>query len=231
MFKNEMLPTEAALAIVKSRLSRDTTLDGRTSLSVEAIIELLSTCVNTTYFQVDNKFHQQEFGMAMGSPLSSVLSNIYLDEFEGRAMDSYELKPKMLLRYVDDTFVIWPHGEEEINGFLQYLNGLEEYIKDTIIYCFSDRLLKNSQNFHESPISECKHSICVGVHGTHFGRPNRVNQPVTKNASPSHPPSNEEEDLLLCRMQRTGARRTHDVQKKLFHNANVQRMSRSAAIR
>ncbi|GJQ76164.1 hypothetical protein Trydic_g1909 [Trypoxylus dichotomus] len=42
------VPTEAALAIVENRLFRDTTLDERASLSVEAIIELLPTCVNTT---------------------------------------------------------------------------------------------------------------------------------------------------------------------------------------
>ncbi|GJQ80733.1 hypothetical protein Trydic_g9328 [Trypoxylus dichotomus] len=65
----------------------------------------------------------------MGSPLSPVLSNIYMEEFERIAMYSYELKPKMCVRYVDDTFVIWAHGEEEINGFLQHLNGLEESIK------------------------------------------------------------------------------------------------------
>ncbi|GJQ86049.1 hypothetical protein Trydic_g10619 [Trypoxylus dichotomus] len=87
-------------------LEENTTLDEGTSLSVEAIIELLSTCVNTAYFQVDNKFFQQEFGMAMGFPLSPVLSNIYIEEFERRTMDSYELKPRMWLRYVDDTFVI-----------------------------------------------------------------------------------------------------------------------------
>ncbi|GJQ68645.1 hypothetical protein Trydic_g17192 [Trypoxylus dichotomus] len=78
---------------------------------------------------VDNKFYQQEFGMAMGSPLSPALSNIYMEEYERREMDLFELKPKMWLRYVDDTFVIWPHGEEEINGFLRHLNGLEESIK------------------------------------------------------------------------------------------------------
>ncbi|GJQ76462.1 hypothetical protein Trydic_g2175 [Trypoxylus dichotomus] len=47
-------------------------------------------------------------------------------------MDSYEHKSKVWLRYVDDTFVIWPHGEEEVNGFLHHLNGLEESIKFTM---------------------------------------------------------------------------------------------------
>ncbi|GJQ84016.1 hypothetical protein Trydic_g10482 [Trypoxylus dichotomus] len=71
------VPTEAALAIVRNGLFRNTTLDERTSLNVEAIIELLlSTCVNTTYLQVNNNFHQQEFGTAMGSPLSPVPNNI-----------------------------------------------------------------------------------------------------------------------------------------------------------
>ncbi|GJQ72706.1 hypothetical protein Trydic_g1363 [Trypoxylus dichotomus] len=111
---------------------QNTTLDERTSLSVEAIIELLSICANSTYFHVDNKFYQQGFGMAVGSPLSPALSNIYMEEFERRAMESYELKPKMWLRYGDDTFVIWPRGEEEINGYLQHLNDSEESIKFTM---------------------------------------------------------------------------------------------------
>ncbi|GJQ72861.1 hypothetical protein Trydic_g1510 [Trypoxylus dichotomus] len=55
-------------------------------------------------------------------------------------MDSYELKPKMWLRYVDDTFVIWPHGQEEINGFLQHLNGLEESIKFTMVLQVNNRI-------------------------------------------------------------------------------------------
>ncbi|GJQ75031.1 hypothetical protein Trydic_g9651 [Trypoxylus dichotomus] len=55
-----------------------------------------------------------------------------MEEFEQGAVDSYELKPKTWLRYVDGTFMIWSRGEEEINGFLQYLNRLQESIKFTV---------------------------------------------------------------------------------------------------
>ena len=27
------------------------------------------------------------------------------------------------LRYVDDTFVMWKHGDRELQGFLEHLNG------------------------------------------------------------------------------------------------------------
>lgn len=64
--------------------------------------------------------------------MSPILSNIYMEEFEMRAMNTYNLKPKMWLRYVDDTFVIWPHGENTLEGFLQHLNSIEESIKFTM---------------------------------------------------------------------------------------------------
>ncbi|GJQ83867.1 hypothetical protein Trydic_g6745 [Trypoxylus dichotomus] len=64
--------------------------------------------------------------MAMGSPLSPVLSNIYMEE--------------LYIRYVHDTFITLPHGEEQINGFLQHLNGLEESIKFTMEFEVDNRI-------------------------------------------------------------------------------------------
>ena len=40
----------------------------------------------------------------MGSPLSPVLANIYMEYFEEMALGFTPLKPSMWLRYVDDTF-------------------------------------------------------------------------------------------------------------------------------
>jgi hypothetical protein len=56
--------------------------------------------------------------MAMGSSLFSIISNIYMDYFEKIAVDSAQDIPSLWLRYVDDTFVVWPQGAEGIQNFL-----------------------------------------------------------------------------------------------------------------
>jgi hypothetical protein len=61
-------------------------------LQVEAIIELLEVSLRTTYFQVDSKFFQQKDGKAMGSSLSPIVSNTYIQHFEELAFDSAQHK-------------------------------------------------------------------------------------------------------------------------------------------
>ncbi|KAG8236204.1 hypothetical protein J437_LFUL016712 [Ladona fulva] len=54
----------------------------------------------------------QEQGVAMGSPLSPAVANLFMEQFEEKALNAAKKKPKCYFRYVDDTFVVWPHGEE-----------------------------------------------------------------------------------------------------------------------
>jgi hypothetical protein len=53
-----------------------------------------------------------ENGMAMGSSLLPIVSNIFMEHFEKLALDSAQHKPLLWLWYVDDMFVFWPHGPE-----------------------------------------------------------------------------------------------------------------------
>jgi hypothetical protein len=78
----------------------------RPVLPVEAIMELLEVCLKTTCFQVDDKFFQQKYGMAMGSSLSLIASSIFKEQFEKLALDCAQHKPSLWLRYVDDTIVV-----------------------------------------------------------------------------------------------------------------------------
>ncbi|KAK4871974.1 hypothetical protein RN001_016098 [Aquatica leii] len=45
-------------------------------------------------------------GAAMGSPLSPVVANIFMESFETVPLESSILKPKVWFRYVDDTFIV-----------------------------------------------------------------------------------------------------------------------------
>jgi hypothetical protein len=53
-----------------------------------------------------------------------------MEHFEQRA--SAAKKPAHWYRYVDDTFVVWPHGKEELQNFLQHLNSIHPNIKFTM---------------------------------------------------------------------------------------------------
>lgn len=68
----------------------------------------------------------------MGSPLSPILANLYMEFFEETALKSTETVPSLWLRYVDDTFVIWPHGEDTLPGFLKHLNSIQSSIQFTM---------------------------------------------------------------------------------------------------
>ena len=67
----------------------------------------------------------------MGSPLSPVLANLYMEYFEEMALGSKSPKPSMWVRYVDDTFILWPH-QEDVQILLVHVNSIRPSIQFTI---------------------------------------------------------------------------------------------------
>jgi hypothetical protein len=126
------VPVDEALQVIINKLHNDDTLVERSALQIEDVMELLEVCLRTTYFQVDDKFFQQKNGMAMGSSVSPIVSNICMEHFEKLALGSVEHKPSLWLRYVNDIFVIWPHGPERLQSFLIHLNSLRPSIQFTM---------------------------------------------------------------------------------------------------
>jgi hypothetical protein len=77
-------------------------------------------------------FYDQNDGVAMGSPLAPVIANYYMEHFEQQAISRAPRKPTHWYRYMDDTFVVWPHGEEELCEFLDHLNSIHHNINFTM---------------------------------------------------------------------------------------------------
>ncbi|XP_072384341.1 uncharacterized protein [Diabrotica undecimpunctata] len=95
-------------------------------------LNLTRHCLNNTYFIYKDQRYKQVEGAPMGSPLSPVIANLFMQEIEIRAITTAEYKPKLWLRYVDDTFIIWTHGEEKLNTFLNHINTIHPKIQFTM---------------------------------------------------------------------------------------------------
>jgi hypothetical protein len=64
--------------------------------------------------------------------LSPIVSNIFMEHLEKLALDSAQHKPSLWPRYVEDIFVVWPHGPERLQNFLSHLNSLRPSIQFTM---------------------------------------------------------------------------------------------------
>lgn len=53
-----------------------------------------------------------------------VIANIFMEDFVENANSTSYLKSKLYLQYVDDTYVIWPHGKDTLEEFLKHLNPI-----------------------------------------------------------------------------------------------------------
>ena len=56
---------------------------------------------------------------------------IFMAELEEQFLATLTLKPRIWKRFIDDIFIIWNHGEEELRHLLEELNQFHPTIKFT----------------------------------------------------------------------------------------------------
>ena len=79
------VPVDLAIKVIKALLEKDPTLKERTVLPVEDITLLLKFCLKNMYFSFQGQFYEQVKGGAMGSPVSPIVANLYMEYFEQKA--------------------------------------------------------------------------------------------------------------------------------------------------
>ena len=123
------VPILPVLKIIEEKLTKDKDLQQRTNITIKHIIKLLEFCLRSTYFVFQGHHYEQVEGAAMGSPLSPIVANIYMEHFETKVLETAPHLPSLWKRFVDDTFVILDRTLKE--EFFQHINGIEEKIQFT----------------------------------------------------------------------------------------------------
>ena len=71
----------------------------------------------------------EELAWVLASPLAMPISLWYC--LRRKQSKNYHLKPLFWKRFIDDVFCIWPHGKDELDKFVDYLNTIHESIEFT----------------------------------------------------------------------------------------------------
>jgi len=116
-------PVKGSLEVIRERLQCYPEWRYTTLLEVDDIMELLEFILTTTYFCFSGQIYRQKFGTAMGSPVSPLVANMFMEHLEQKLLNTApeDLKPKLWKRYVDDILEVVKKGSVEKQIFLMAL--------------------------------------------------------------------------------------------------------------
>ena len=124
------VPVDPSILIVQQKLAQDPTLQQRTNMSIQNIVTLLGLCLKNTYYLFKGKYYEQVQGTAMGSPVSPLIANLFMEEFEVKGLSSFPHPLNLWLRSVDDTFVITKAEHSQL--LLPHISSQNPHIQFTV---------------------------------------------------------------------------------------------------
>ena len=104
---------------------------GRRLTHLRILRKLLELVLHHNVFQFNGITYRQKHGTAMGTSLAPPFAILYMASLEEPFIQSRTLKPLLYKRYIDDVFMIWQHGIEELRLFIRDFNQLRPRIQLT----------------------------------------------------------------------------------------------------
>lgn len=124
MFDN--IPLNFTVECVEEKLHIHQNL---TKVSKNEKLVAVRTVFKNTVFSFNKLYCKQKSGCPIGSPLSTIISNIVLGDLESRALSFFNFKLLFYKRYVDDVVAIIP--SKKIEEFVDVFDRIDKSVQIT----------------------------------------------------------------------------------------------------
>ena len=119
---------------------------------------LLSTILRQNYFSFLGQIYQPDKGVAMGSPISSTMAEIFLQQLENSII-KHLIDAKILsfyTRYVDDILLIYDSTRTNPDNILQYVDTIHSNIQ-------LSPTMQSENNIHFLELSITRRPTCLNI--------------------------------------------------------------------
>ena len=113
------IPHKEGILALKSKLEEQISL----KISNNDLVTLAEFVLKNIFFGFNNEIKQQISGTAIETKFAPTYACIYMDKTETDFLKTQKLQPFVWLRYIEDIFFIWMHGEAELKRFMERLNN------------------------------------------------------------------------------------------------------------
>ena len=124
------IPVQFTLQLILDTIFKDN-IETFYNLNKRRLKTLLNWAASSTTLQFQGKYYEQVDGIAMGSPIASMLADVFMNYVIEEALSaSQQNRPTVLLRYVDDLFLVF-YGDEKAQSFFGGMNRIHKSINFT----------------------------------------------------------------------------------------------------
>lgn len=98
--------------------------------SLDEFLTLFTFCIDNNYFQFENQFYKQTYGLGMGNCMSPICSDLVMYELQEHCIGSLPFSLPFFNRYVDDIITSIP--KQKTKDILSTFNNFHERLQFTI---------------------------------------------------------------------------------------------------
>ena len=103
-------------------------------ISSDTLTELAEVVLKNNIFEFDEKTFKQKRGTTIGTKFAPPYAILFMANLEEKMLESFEKKPMIGWRYIEDIFFIWQHSEESLEVFIEQVNVFHSTIIFTAEY-------------------------------------------------------------------------------------------------